>query len=228
MAGVLDSAPPYTVAILTPSSRQVRRLHARRSALLYQWMSHAPRTREREGRRVAVHARSDQLAASDGGPPGRPAINRAERRDAYGWHSGSSRSAWRAERRRYRRRRAMSLVYTCHRGPTTSIPFVDSPRHRRSWWPPRKRPAPPPPPTQSRSRRPAPPQLPGRFSLSAPPPFSKLPPSFPACPQLSRSHAPGGRRHGGRARVHRHACHRARRCRAERADPNHGHRSRRC
>ena len=60
VAGVLDSAPPSTVAILTPSSRQVRRLHARRrSALLHQWMSHAPRTREREGRRVAVHARSD-------------------------------------------------------------------------------------------------------------------------------------------------------------------------
>ena len=123
VAGVLDSAPPSTVAILTPSSRQVRRLHARRrSALLHQWMSHAPRTREREGRRVAVHARSDQLAASDGGPPGRPAMDRAERRDAYGWHSGSSRSAWRAERRRYRRRRAMSLVYTCHRGPTTRHP----------------------------------------------------------------------------------------------------------
>mmetsp|Transcript_11024 Transcript_11024/g.29524 ORF Transcript_11024/g.29524 Transcript_11024/m.29524 type:complete len:142 (-) Transcript_11024:89-514(-) len=85
-------------------------------------MSHAPRTREREGRRVAVHARSDQLAASDGGPPGRPVMDRAERRDAYGWHSGSSRSAWRAERRRYRRRRAMSLVYTCHRGPTTRHP----------------------------------------------------------------------------------------------------------
>jgi hypothetical protein len=88
-----------------------------------------------------------------------------------------------------------------HRPPPRAVPAAPP---RRSG--PAASPSPPPPP----------------------PPLSKLPPSFPACPQLSRSHAPGGRRYGGRADVHRHACHRARSCRADRADPNHGHRSRRC
>ena len=149
----------------------------------FSWMSHAT-SNGVKGRTLGDHARSDQLTASDGGPTGRPAMDRAERRGAYGWHSGSSRSARRTERCRYRRRRAMPLFLRrcCHRGPTGQAPVrgfhpgtgahgghhVSAPPHHR------------PPPRAARAEPPAP-QLSHCFSALRPT-LSKLSPSSPSVP----------------------------------------------
>ena len=146
-------------------------------------MSHAT-SNGVKGRTLGDHARSDQLTASDGGPTGRPTMDRAERRGAYGWHSGSSRSARRTERCRYRRRRAMPLFLRrcCHRGPTGQAPVrgfhpgtgADGGHHVSAL--PHHR----PPPRAARAEPPAP-QLSHCFSALRPT-LSKLSPSSPSVP----------------------------------------------